>query len=121
MFENHRKEKWFFLVILFFLAILAFVFFLSLKAQAQKNEKPFIHIQEIKTKGGITIWHVEDQTLPIISLKFVFRNQGTSFDPKEKQGLARLLSNTMDEGAGELSAQDFQKQLGDNSISLGFK
>lgn len=120
MFENHRKEKWFFLAVLFVLAILAFIFFLSLNAQAQKNEKPFIKIQEIKTTGGLTIWHVEDQTLPIISLKFIFKDQGTSFDTKDKQGLARLLSNTMDEGAGEFDAQSFQKQLSDNSISLGF-
>lgn len=120
MFENHRKEKWFFLVLLFILAIIAFVLFIAVQAQAQKTEKPFINIQEIKTGNGLTLWHVEDRTLPIVSLKFMVKGHGTTLDPDDKQGMIRLLSNTMDEGAGKLNGQDFQKQLSDHSISLAF-
>jgi zinc protease len=79
-----------------------------------------LDIQEIKSAGGITAWLVEDHTLPIISIEFSFREAGSARDPQDRQGLARLVSNTMDEGAGDIDSQTFQKALTDNSISLSF-
>ncbi|HPD82258.1 MAG TPA: pitrilysin family protein [Alphaproteobacteria bacterium] len=63
---------------------------------------------------------VEDKSLPIIALKFSFKGAGSIHDGIEKQGLAQLLSNTMDEGAGDIKSQEFQKILSDNSITLNF-
>lgn len=80
----------------------------------------FLDIQEIKSPGGMTAWLVEDHTLPIISLQFAFKEAGSARDTKEYQGLARLVSNTMDEGAGDLDSQAFQKTLADHSIGLSF-
>ncbi|HEY8189477.1 MAG TPA: pitrilysin family protein, partial [Micavibrio sp.] len=77
-------------------------------------------IQTITTPGGIQAWLVEDHSVPVISLKFAFAGAGTALDPDDKQGLVQLLSNTMDEGAGDLDSQTFQKTLADNSIGLGF-
>jgi len=103
------------------LIILCFVFFLPACSQAQENgEDKYLDVQTLKTPGGITIWLVEDHSLPLISMKFRFLDSGSALDPEDKQGLAQLLSNTMDEGAGELSSQAFQKQLSDNSITLRF-
>lgn len=82
--------------------------------------KPILDIQEVKSPGGITAWLVEDHTLPIISIQFSFKEAGSARDGKERQGLARLVSNTMDEGAGDLDSQTFQKMLADHSISLSF-
>ncbi len=79
-----------------------------------------LDIQAVKTPNGITAWLVEDTTLPLISLKFSFQGAGAINDGKDKQGLTRLLSNTMDEGAGELKSQQFQKELSDHSITLHF-
>jgi zinc protease len=121
MFENHRREKWFFLALLFILALLAFLLLAGLHARAKDNLNSFIDIRTFTTPKGITVWHVEDKTLPIISLSFLFRDAGSAYDPDDKQGLTRLLSNTMDEGAGKITAQDFQRQLSDNSISLSFE
>ena len=83
--------------------------------------KPFLNIQEVTSPGGITAWLVEDHTLPIISLQFSFKEAGTARDTQERQGLARLASNTMDEGAGDLDSQAFQKTLSDYSIGLSFE
>ena len=80
----------------------------------------FIDIKEVKSKSGITAWLVEDHSLPIIAMDFAFRNAGAKQDPVNKQGLARLASNTMDEGAGEYDSEAFQQALTDNSISLSF-
>ncbi len=121
MFENNRREKWFFLALLFILALLAFLLFAGLHARAKDNQSSFIDIKTFTTPKGITVWYVEDKTLPIISLSFLFKNAGTAYDPNNKQGLTRMLSNTMDEGAGDVDAQDFQRQLSDNSISLSFE
>lgn len=85
-----------------------------------KAEEKMLDIQEITSDGGIKAWLVEDQTLPIISIKFSFKGAGAIRDGQDKQGLARLLSNIMDEGAGDLTSQEFQKSLSDNSISLSF-
>jgi len=80
----------------------------------------FLDIQTVKGKSGVTAWLVEDHTLPIIAIEFAWRDAGTTLDPVDKQGLARLVANTLDEGAGDLNAQAFQKALDDNSITLGF-
>jgi zinc protease len=98
------------------LLIAAFVL-MSCTAQADDT---LLDIQEIKTDSGITAWLAEDHSLPVIALTFTFLDSGTALDPADKQGLVRLLSNTMDEGAGDLDSQAFQKELADNSITLRF-
>lgn len=81
---------------------------------------PVLKIQEVTSAGGIKSWLVEDHTVPVIAMNFGFKGAGTVNDPADKQGLVRMLSNTMDEGAGELTSQAFQKELLDLSISLSF-
>ncbi len=78
-----------------------------------------IDIQRIESPGGIKAWLVEDHTNPIISLRFAFRG-GAGLDPAGKQGLANLAASTMDEGAGDLDSQAFQKTLEDKSIRISF-
>lgn len=99
--------------------ILTFAFVLWAIAPAHAEDR-FLDIMEVKSPGGITAWLVEDHSLPIISLKYSFLDAGTANDPADKQGQTQLLSNTMDEGAGELDSQSFQKELNDNSITLHF-
>lgn len=96
-----------------------FVFVIVSCSPLEAKEK-VLNIQEVKSPGGITAWLVEDKSLPVISLKFSFKGAGAVHDGKDKQGIARLLSNTMDEGAGELKSQEFQKALSDHSITLYF-
>jgi len=84
------------------------------------SHEGILDIQEIKTKSGITIWLVEDHSLPIIAMNFAFKGAGAALDPADKQGLSQLASNTFDEGAGDYSSEDFQKTLNDNSISIRF-
>jgi len=85
----------------------------SVKAQV-------LDIQEITTEGGITAWLVEDDTVPILSLQFAFRGSGSVNDTIGTQGLARLTSQMMTQGAGDLDATAFQKARKDRSVSLSF-
>jgi zinc protease len=79
-----------------------------------------LDIKEVKTESGITAWLVEDHSIPVIAMQFAFKGAGSIQESADKQGLVRLLSNTMDEGAGELASEEFQKTLRDLSISLAF-
>lgn len=88
---------------------------ISLPAQAG-----ILDIKEVQSPSGINAWLVEDHSIPVISLRFSFRGSGSSNDTLEKQGLARMLSNTLDEGAGDLDSKAFQQRLSDLSISLSF-
>ncbi len=98
-----------------FLLLLSFTVLFSAPANAQ-----ILDIKDVKSPAGLTAWLVEDHTVPVISLRFTFKGSGSALDTPEKQGLARMLSNTMDEGAGDLNSQAFQEALNDHSISLSF-
>ncbi|MGB0625772.1 MAG: M16 family metallopeptidase, partial [Alphaproteobacteria bacterium] len=76
-------------------------------------------IQRVISPGGIEAWLVEDRTLPIVSARFMFPG-GAATDPAGKEGLANLVSGLLDEGAGELDSEAFQRRLADQSISLSF-
>lgn len=82
--------------------------------------EPVLDIQEVQSENGLKAWLVEDHSIPVIALQFAFLNSGAKNDPADKQGLARLASNTMDEGAGDLTSNAFQKKLLDQSITLVF-
>lgn len=92
----------------------------SMMVSAISAQAGILDVQEVRSESGLTAWLVEDHTIPVISLRFAFRDSGSAYDPADKQGLARLLSNTMDEGAGNLDSKAFQEKLADLSISLGF-
>lgn len=71
-------------------------------------------------KYGLTAWLVEDHSIPLIAMEFGFKGAGSAQETPKTQGLARLMANTLDEGAGDMDAQSFQKTLEDQSITLYF-
>lgn len=91
------------------------VCWLALSAQARAA----VRIQEITSPGGIEAWLVENHTLPIIAVDAGFHG-GARLDPEGKEGLASLLSGLLDEGAGDLDSEAFQRRLAETSIRLGF-
>lgn len=88
----------------------------SLKA----NDARILDIQSVKTPAGITVWHIEDHTLPIITMNFAFKGAGAVTDPANHIGLGQIVSNTLDEGAGERTGHEFQTALQDHAIDLSF-
>jgi zinc protease len=75
-------------------------------------------VQVTGEKSGVKAWLVEDHTLPIVAMRFSFSG-GSEQDPVDKQGLANIAMDMLTEGAGEYPATEFQRQLADNSISIG--
>lgn len=78
-----------------------------------------VEVERVVSPGGIEAWLVEDHKNPIVTMNFLFEG-GAALDPAGKEGLANLLSTLLDEGAGDLDAQAFQRRLEDNAIRLGF-
>jgi len=89
-------------------------------AQMSHANDRVLNLTSHTTPNGIEFWHVEDHNLPITTLHFAFRGAGAVNDPDNKIGLGQLLSNTLDEGAGERDALEFQKILQDHAIDLSF-
>jgi len=82
------------------------------KAQAMK-------IQEVKSPGGISAWLVEEHSVPLIALRFAF-DGGSSQDPEGKEGLANFLASMLDEGAGDLTAKQYQERMEEIAMRMGF-
>lgn len=76
-------------------------------------------VGEIVTPGGLVVWHVEDYTVPVVSIEFTFLG-GAAEDPADRTGLANLLSGLLDEGAGPYDAEAFQEALEEKAIELSF-
>lgn len=75
-------------------------------------------IQRI-VSGGLEAWLVEDHAAPVISVSLAFRG-GSALDPSGKEGLAQYATTLLDEGAGDLDSQGFQRRLDDLAIELSF-
>jgi zinc protease len=78
-----------------------------------------VEVQRVVSPGGIEAWLVEDHSNPIISMDIAFPG-GASADPAGKEGLAHMVSGLLDEGAGDLDSQAFQRRLAELSIRLSF-
>ncbi|MGL5448498.1 MAG: M16 family metallopeptidase [Rhabdaerophilum sp.] len=76
-------------------------------------------VSAVKTDAGFEIWHVEDYTVPVVSLEFAFLG-GAAQDPSDRAGLASLMAALLDEGAGNLTSDAFQEALEEKAIELSF-
>ena len=64
-----------------------FFFFGQLKA---------IEFHSTETQSGIKFWLIEDKSLPLVSMSFVFKG-GSKLDPFGKEGLSNLMTSLLDE------------------------
>ncbi len=75
-------------------------------------------VQQLKSKSGLTIWLVEDHSLPLIAANFVFTKAGTAYDVDGKEGRANLTASLLLEGAGERDAKAFNQTMEEYAIRL---
>ncbi len=78
-----------------------------------------MQIQNVVSKKGIEAWLVEDHSRPILSLQFAFKG-GSTQDPDGKSGVATFVSGMLDEGAGDLDSQGFQRRLEELAAKMSF-
>ena len=76
-------------------------------------------IQEVTSPGGIKAWLVEEKAIPLMAVTYSFRG-GTAEDPPGKEGVTEFLTGMMDEGAGDVLAQDFQAKRDALAFRMSF-
>jgi zinc protease len=101
------------IVVVWAVALMALAIAVAAPARAAMD------VQEVTSPGGIKAWLIEDHSMPLIAVGIGFHG-GSELDPVGKEGLATFVSDTLDEGAGELSSREFQQRLNDLSIDFGF-
>ena len=76
-----------------------------------------VKIKEITSPGGITAWLVEDHSIPFTALELRFRG-GTALDAPGKRGATYLMGGLLEEGSGDLGAQDYARAV--ESLAASF-
>jgi zinc protease len=95
------------------LGALALLVALALPARAA------IEITEVTSPGGITAWLYADDTIPILTIEASLRG-GASLDPDGKEGVVRLMTALLEEGAGDLDATAFAEAREGLAARMGF-
>ncbi len=95
------------------LIVFVLVIFLSAPAYAG------LEIKDVTSPGGIKAWLVEEPSIPFIALEIRFKG-GTSLDEEGKRGAVYMMSGLLEEGAGELDAQQFRVARDDLAASFSF-
>ena len=94
----------------YFYTLLFFIGFTIPMAQAAPPA------QDVKWRN-VSAWIVSDDSLPLLTVEMSWQG-GTAGEAHP--GLTMLMTRLMNEGAGEMDGQSFQKALGDKAISLSF-
>ncbi len=90
-----------------------------------------VDIKDVTTPGGLTVWHVEEHSIPFTALELRFRG-GTSLDAPGKRGAINLMTGLLEEGAAALDARAFAKardglaasfsyDVGDDTLTVSAK
>ena len=78
-----------------------------------------VQIEQIVSPSGIHAWLVREHTSPLVVLDYAFHG-GSSQDEADKAGTANLVSDMLDEGAGDLDSKAYHERLENRAIELGF-
>jgi zinc protease len=78
-----------------------------------------VNVRELVTPRGVKAWLVEDYAVPLVSLEFALVG-GAAQDPAGAAGAATMLAGLLDEGAGDLDSQAFQRALDEKAIEISF-
>jgi len=76
-------------------------------------------IQRVISPGGIEAWLVQDATVPLVAMQFAFAG-GSAQDPADKPGVAQLMADNLDEGAGDLDSNAYHDRLERRAIQMNF-
>ena len=91
--------------------------FLALTATVAQAD---IDIKQVTSPGGINAWVVEEPSIPFVALEIRFRGSA-SLDLPGKRGATNLMTALLEEGSGEMSAQEFQTALENLAASFSFR
>src|SRR6185436_11586228 len=76
-------------------------------------------IERVVSPGGIEAWLVREPSVPLIAINFSFVG-GANEDPADKPGIAAMVADLLDEGAGDLDAKRYHERLEEHAIEITF-
>lgn len=79
-----------------------------------------VDIKTVTSEGGINAWVVEEPSIPFVALEIRIRG-GASLDEDGKRGAINLMMGLLEEGSGEMSAQEFQTKRESLAASFGYR
>lgn len=82
------------------------------------HDGTFATIQQFETPGGVSVWLVEEPSIPILSLRMAWQT-GSTTDPDGLEGLTQSMVYQINEGAGELDSLAFFKRMEELNMSFG--
>lgn len=88
------------------------------KLDVQVHDGEFATIQQFVTPGGVSVWLVEEPSIPILSLRMAWE-AGATNDPDGLEGVTNAMTYHMNEGAGDLDSQAFSKRMEELNMSFG--
>lgn len=91
----------------------------ALLAFGQAPAQAATKIQRVISPGGIEAWLVQDATVPLVAMQFAFQG-GSAQDPANKPGVAQLMADNLDEGAGDLDSNSYHERLERRAIQMNF-
>ena len=74
------------------------------------HDGDFAQIQQFTTPGGVSVWLVQEPSIPILALQMNWE-AGSTADPEGLEGLADAVVYQMNEGAGDLDSLAFQTRM----------
>jgi zinc protease len=81
------------------------------------HDGDFVRIQQFTTPGGISVWLVEEPSIPIMAVRMAWQT-GAATDPAGMEGLTDGLTYMMNEGAGDLGSLAFATRM--EELNMGF-
>ncbi|WP_185804080.1 M16 family metallopeptidase [Pontivivens nitratireducens] len=76
-------------------------------------------IEQVVTPAGITFWLSQETSIPIVSVKILFRG-GTALDPDDRPGAATMMTGLLNEGAGDMDALAYAAASEEVAARIGF-
>lgn len=104
---------------LFFIFILLISAIVYLNTQ-QEAKKEMAQVNAYVTEKGQNFWMMQDDYLPIVTLKISFSHAGSAYDDEEKMGLANMVASLLSEGAGEYDATEYYAALESIATDISF-
>ena len=77
-------------------------------------------VYNLTTKNGINFWFMKDTSVPVVSIRYSFKEAGNSYVKKELSGINNLVSQLLLHGAGNRTSKEFRELLAQHSIEMGF-
>jgi len=70
-------------------------------------------------KNGLTVYHLRNSELPVVSFRMIIRGAGSAFDPASAEGTAGLMTTLLQRGTAKMSADAIAEALDFMGATLG--